>query len=188
MITTAALQGMPRGQRQRRLPEGGEHRRLVQVVPETGEPLPDPLAVQTSPPLAHTPVGEVGENSLTGPHHRLDEPPRRVPHEGVLGGPAVVHGVAPRGLDRRADGRHQPDAVATQFLGEQRQFREPVLVDGEHLVLVVVVGVQMDGVERQTVLVPARDEPAHLLLTAEVRARVMVTERPRRRQRRRPGQ
>jgi hypothetical protein len=53
---------------------------------------------------------------------------------------------------------------------------------------VEVVDVQVDGVQRQTVLLIARDDPPYLLLAAETPAGVMVPERPRGWQRGRPGQ
>ncbi len=188
MVTAPLLQGVPRRTRQRRLPERGERRGLVHVVPETREPLREPLLVEAAPPLTHTRVREVGKHRLPGPHDSPHDLPRRVPHERVLGRPAVVHGIAGQGPDGRVDDRHQPDAVPPEFLGQNGQLREAVMVDGEHLMRVEVVDVQVHGIERQTVLHVARDDPPHLLLAAEPPPRVLMAECPGGRQRGRAGE
>ncbi len=54
--------------------------------------------------------------------------------------------------------------------------------------VVVVVDVEVNGVQRQPALLVARDDPAHLLLAAESPPRVMVAERPRGGQGGSPGQ
>ncbi len=186
MVAAPALQRVPRRPRQRRLPERGERRRLVHVVPEPGEPPRQPLLVEPAPPLTHARVREIREHRVPRPHHPAHHPARRVPHERVLGRTPVEHRVAGHGRHRRIDDRHQPHTVPPQLLGQLRQLREPLLVHREHPVLGVVVDVQVHGVQRQPALLVARDDPADLLLAAEPPPGVMVTERPRGRQRRRP--
>lgn len=188
MVTAPPIQRVPGRPRQRRLAERRERRRLVQVVPETREALREPLGVQPAPPRAHPRVREVGVHRLAGPRHALHQLSGAVPHERVLGEPAVVHRVAGRRPDRRVHDRHQVDPVPPQLVRQHRQLREAVPVDGEHLVLVVVVDVQVDGVQRQPALLVPGDDPPHLLLAAEPPARVLVPQRPRRRHRRRPRQ
>ena len=174
------------------MPGLGEHGGLVHVVPDAGHAHVDVgLLELRAPPGARRGLGEVGEHArarvllaLRRPHRRRVHGAVRVLDEGVRGQPALVDRPALPGLGVRIDDGHDLEALRAQLAHHARGIGEAPAVPGERVVAVLVVDVEPEHVGGDALEPEGVGEVAHLRLRIVAVARLVVAERPQRRQRR----
>ena len=107
----------------------------------------------------------------------------------IAGDAAVVRGVTVvrRARHVQVGDRDQADALAAQVGGQSRQVGIGFRVGGERPVAVLEVDVQPDHVSRNAFLAQARGNAAHFVSRHVAVTRLLVAQRPQRRQRRPAG-
>ena len=82
--------------------------------------------------------------------------------------------------------QHRLEVVRLQVLDHLRKVRKPLRVHSEWPVLLLVVDIQPDHVGRNPLATEPRRDPPHLRFWIVAVARLLIAERPERRQRRHP--
>ena len=129
-------------------------------------------------PLPHLRAQEVGKVGLAGPDCRHKGGPIGLFAEVSFFQPFGAGGVV--GVDAHAgiDDGHQPDALRFQVGGELRKVRKPFLVYGKIGIVLHILDVHTDHVQRQVVLLVLACNFPHVLLGLVAPAALCQTECP----------
>ena len=129
-------------------------------------------------PLPHLRAQEVGKVGLAGPDCRHKGGPIGLCAEVSFFQPFGAGGVV--GVDTHAgiDDGHQPDALRFQVGGELCKVRKPFLVYGKIGIVLHVVDVHADHIQRQVVLLVLACNLPHVLLSLVAPAALCQTECP----------
>ena len=183
-------EGLLRALRDRRLLEtvGRKDRGFVHVVPETGDAFVERLLVQRAPPRARLRIGEIGKRADAGPDFLVQFLAGRVAHIDARVAPAAVDRIVGIELHSGIDDRHRMEAVAAQIGEHLLRLGEGLRVPGEDAVAVHVVDVEMDHVGRDLLFAERVRDFGDFVLRHIRIARLLIAERPQRRQRGAAGQ
>ena len=107
--------------------------------------------VLAAPPCAGRRIGEVGEHRPPGPYDAPHHPSVRQGAEPTLSLALVVHAVATLLLHTGVDDHREANPLGLQFGREPGHVTEVLFVDGEVPILVHVLDVELDGVQREVV-------------------------------------
>ena len=129
-------------------------------------------------PLPHLRAQEVGKIGLAGPDCRHKGGPIGLFAEVSFFQPLGAGGVV--GVDAHAgiDDGHQPDALRFQVGGELRKVRKPFLIYGKIGIVLHILDVHTDHVQRQVVLLVLACNLPHVLLGLVAPAALCQTECP----------
>ena len=155
-----------------------KQRRFVHIIPEALDAAVGQCLVLPAEPLPHLRTQEVRKVSLAGPHRR---------HKGrAVGFGAEVTVCKALGTDgvcrvdahTRIDDGHQPDALCLQFSAQGGKVREALLVYGEIRVILHIIDVHADHVQRQIVLFVLTGHLPHVLSGFVAKAALCQTKGP----------
>ena len=172
-----------------RLRRGVEDRGLVHVVPEAGNAVIKEALVERAPPRARLGLGEIGEDGRAGPDRRDIVAAVGVLDEFVAALAAGVGRVTSIDLgDVQVGDRDQLDPLRLHVGDELRHVGEGLGVGGEGAVAVLIVDVEPDHVGRHAVGAQVARDLADFVGGHVAVARLLIAERPFRRERRAAGQ
>ncbi len=169
---------------------GVEHRGLVHVVPEPGGARLAERPVQLAPPPARAGAGEVREHAGSWPYRPHVKAAIRIVQEVAAGPAAVVRLIGAVRLHRHVHvgDQHGVELLLPQLGQQPGQVWKAVGVGGERFVAVLVVDVEPQHVGRDALPAEGSSDGAQRVRAHVAVARLLVSERPGRRQRRVPGQ
>ena len=155
-----------------------KQRRLVHIIPEALDAAVGQRLVLQAEPLPHLRTQEVRKVSLAGPHRR---------HKGrAVGFGAEVTVCKALGTDGvcRVDAHtciddgHQPDALCLQFGAQGGKVREALFVYGKIRVVLHIIDVHADHIQRQIVLFVLTGHLPHILSGFIAKAALCQTKGP----------
>ena len=161
-----------------------EHRRLVHVVPESADASRCKAAVKLAPPPAGRLTAEVREHGRPRPHLADIVGPVRRLHKMIASKARVIGRVPlPRRLgDMQIGDQDEVQPLLQQPLAQSRQVRERLAIHCEGPVAVLVIDVEPDHVGRHLFGAQPIGQGAHFGLGHIGPARLLIAERPTRRQ------
>src|SRR5262249_30447661 len=129
---------------------GQKNGRLVHVVPEAGDTHVQKIPVQAAPPFARARQCEISKHAVAGPDRSDIRCPVRAFEEDVVLDARVIGHVTVIGvlLDVEVGDQYGVNALCGQVRDHFFKGREFAAIDGERSVFVLVVDVEVDGVDR----------------------------------------
>ena len=155
-----------------------KQRGLVHVIPEALDAAVGQCLVLPAEPLPHLRTQEVRKVSLAGPHRRYEG--------GAVGFGAEVTVCKALGTDgvfrvdahTRIDDGHQPDALCLQFGAQGSKVREALFVYSKIRVVLHIIDVHADHIQRQIVLFVLTGHLPHVLRGFVAKAALRQTKGP----------
>ncbi len=169
---------------------GLEHRGLIHVVPESGNTFVDECLVEPTPPLPCLCLGEVREDGGARPNRAHEGRAVRILHKVVAGHSGVVRRIADVGLpgDVQVGDDDELELLSRQIFYHPGKVGERLLIYGEGPVFVLKVDIQPKNVGGNAILAQPRGNFPKLRLRKIGVARLLETEGPEWRQRRRSSE
>ena len=155
-----------------------KQRRLVHIVPEALDAAVGQCLVLPAEPLPHLRAQEVRKISLAGPHRRHKGGAVGFGTEGTVCKALGTDGVLRVDAHTRIDDGHQPDARCLQFGAQGGKVREALLVYGKIRVVLHVIDVHADHIQRQIVLFVLAGHLPHVLSGLVAKAALCQTKGP----------
>src|SRR6187402_195437 len=165
-------------------------RRLVHIVPETGDAHGGEVLVERAPPCACRGLREVGKDRRPWPYLSNEGRTIRILHELVTSGAAVIGSVASvrQASDVKVGDDHEMEVVLRKLLHHLTEARVVLVVDHKGAVLFLEVDVQVERVTRNFVGTETLRDLHQLRRRIVTVARLLEAERPERRKRCRASQ
>src|SRR5258708_39196681 len=163
---------------------GQKDRRLVHIVPETGDAHVREILVQPAPPIARAGQREVAKDAVAGPHRADKSRTVGAFHEYIVFHAQVVWRVAVARIffDVQVGNQHGVESLGTQVGNHFFKIWELTAVDGEWLVFVLIVDVQINGVDRNFFVAEGLGNFVYACFRLVAVARLLETQSPQWRQ------
>src|SRR5258708_5535609 len=131
------------------LTSGQKHGRFVHVIPETGDAHVREILVQPAPPIARAGQREVAKDAVAGPHRADKSRTVGAFHEYIVFHAQVVWRVAVARIffDVQVGNQHGVESLGAEVGNHFFKIWKLTAVDGEWLVFVLIVNVQINGVD-----------------------------------------
>lgn len=167
-----------------------EYRGFVHVIPEAGNAVLNELLVEAAPPCASLGTSEVGEDRRAWPDDADEFAAVRIFYEVVACVTGVVRCVSLIGDvgDVEICDGDQMKMLFVEISDETREVRKCDGIDGERTVPVLVVDVEIYSVRRNLIRPQACGDLAQLGFGSVAVTRLLESEGPQRRKRRRAGE
>ena len=153
-------------------------RRLVHVVPEAFDALVQKKSVPVSKPFSGVFVKEIRKMHLSGPYGGRQIFPVLFPAEISVLHALFIYRISLFDLDASVDDRYQMYPLFLHFRHKARKIRKGFLVDGEVLVMVHIVDIQINAVQRNARQAVLPGDLADLVRRQIAPAALSETKRP----------
>ena len=167
-----------------------EDRRLVHVIPEPRNAHRVKIPVQIAPPHPRASLGEVRKHRRPRPDAARIDRAVRILHKFVARDSRVIGRVSVAGIvgNMQIGNRNGVEVLGGEFSNHAGEIWKVRLVDGEWPIVLLIVDVEVDGIDRDMIGAQAARHLQHSRLRVIAVAGLLVAQRPQRWQRRRPGQ
>ena len=155
-------------------------RRLIHVVPESGDAHGDKILVKAAPPIARAGQSEIREDTVAGPYFADENGPIGVFHEDVVPHAGIVRRVAMVWvfLDVQVGDDNGVKTLSAKIGDHLFERGEVLAIDGEGRIVLLVIDVEVDDVSGNFLFTKSLDNLADAGLGIIAVAALLVAERP----------